>query len=571
MVRGAGSRDEIFDAVLQHGEAVDGLAVLVMEDVQWADDATLDLLRFLARRVAKLPVLLLVTFRDDALAPTDPLRLALGELAGQRYTRRIDLPPLTPAGVRRLAEGTSYSPDELYELTGGNPFFVVEVLSRAGYRGARLGPRRRARPRGSALRRARATLDLASLDSWRVDPHLVARARGVELATFDELVSAGLLKAEGSTLRFRHELARRAIESEVPPHHRLAGHQALLQALIDTDCDDDARTGLPRGGGRRRRRWSRATPRAPPGTPPGLGAYREVGGPVRTGPAVPTRRPAPARRALRRVRRPAGSGRQLAARGRGARVRDRAVARARRRPARGIRLSPARRRSTGDCAVARSRRLRSSDRWSSSSRWAPTPSWLAPCPLRRSSSGPGGPGGRTRMLRRAVAMADRSVTPPSRSDVLNNACLRAFLRRQDWRPEMDQALSIALDAGAEAQVGRAYANAYTFFIAQYRFAQGERYWRDGIAFCDDRDISTYATCLRGPPRDRSAGPRPVGRGGSAGGAGAGHGGEPGQPADLPGHARPGAGPTRDGPARWRCWTPASQAADRPRRGRVDRR
>ena len=92
MVRGAGSRDEIFDAVLHCASAVDGMAVLVVEDAQWADEATLDLLRFLARRVAKLPVLLLVTFRDDALAPSDPLRLALGELAGQRYTRRIDLP-----------------------------------------------------------------------------------------------------------------------------------------------------------------------------------------------------------------------------------------------------------------------------------------------------------------------------------------------------------------------------------------------------------------------------------------------------------------------------------------------
>ena len=54
-----------------------------------------------------------------------------------------------------------------------------------------------------------------------------------------------------------------------------------------------------------------------------------------------------------------------------------------------------------------------------------------------------------------------------------------------WRP------------GAEAQAGRAYANIYTWFSEQYRFAQGERYWRDGIAYCDERDIATYATCLRG--------------------------------------------------------------------------
>ena len=84
-------REQVFDAVLQWLMTA-GTVGLVVEDAQWADEATLDLLRFLARRIAKLPVLLLVTFRDDAMAPTDPLRVALGELAGQRSTRRIDLP-----------------------------------------------------------------------------------------------------------------------------------------------------------------------------------------------------------------------------------------------------------------------------------------------------------------------------------------------------------------------------------------------------------------------------------------------------------------------------------------------
>ena len=50
---------------------------------------------------------------------------------------------------------------------------------------------------------------------------------------------------------------------------------------------------------------------------------------------------------------------------------------------------------------------------------------------------------------------------------------------------------------AAPQVGRAYANGYTFYAAQYRFAEGERFWRDGIAYCDEHDITTYSTCLRG--------------------------------------------------------------------------
>jgi hypothetical protein len=209
-VRNGLPREQLFDEVLHWLGDAEGLVVLVVEDVQWADEATLDLLRFLGRRVRDLPVLLVITFRDDAMAPNDPLRMALGELAGQRYTRRIDLPPLTADAVRRLAEGTSYSPVALYELTGGNPFFVVEVLSEQGSQ-VPASARDAVLSRAARLSEpARAALDLASLDTWRVDPQLVADAGGLSLDTFDELLAVGLLTADGDSLRFRHELARRA-------------------------------------------------------------------------------------------------------------------------------------------------------------------------------------------------------------------------------------------------------------------------------------------------------------------------------------------------------------------------
>ena len=65
------------------------LTVIVIEDVHWADEATLDLLSYLGRRIQHLRVLLLVTYRDDALVANDPLRLTLGVLASQRATRRL--------------------------------------------------------------------------------------------------------------------------------------------------------------------------------------------------------------------------------------------------------------------------------------------------------------------------------------------------------------------------------------------------------------------------------------------------------------------------------------------------
>jgi predicted ATPase len=96
--------------------------------VHWADEATLDLLSYLGRRIQHLPVLLLVTYRDDAIVSNDPLRLTLGGLASQRTTRRLGLPTLSMAGVATLAQGTGIDATGLHRLTAGNPFFVTEVL-----------------------------------------------------------------------------------------------------------------------------------------------------------------------------------------------------------------------------------------------------------------------------------------------------------------------------------------------------------------------------------------------------------------------------------------------------------
>jgi DNA-binding CsgD family transcriptional regulator len=101
------------------------------------------------------------------------------------------------------------------------------------------------------------------------------------------------------------------------------------------------------------------------------------------------------------------------------------------------------------------------------------------------------------MLVRAQGMAERIADPGVLSDVLNNRAFFQFTSRRDWVPGMRKSLAIALDSQSEGQAGRAYANAYTFFAAQYRFAEGERWWRDGIAYCDEHDIPTYSTCLRG--------------------------------------------------------------------------
>lgn len=79
-------------------------------------------------RVRNAAVLLIATYRDDGLAAGDLLRLALGELARQRTTRRVGLAPLSQEAVRILAVGSGLEAAALFRLTGGNPFYVTEVV-----------------------------------------------------------------------------------------------------------------------------------------------------------------------------------------------------------------------------------------------------------------------------------------------------------------------------------------------------------------------------------------------------------------------------------------------------------
>ena len=102
--------------------------IFVLEDVHWADEATLDVLRLLSRRLDGFPALVLASYRDDELERAPLLRIVLGELATNDRAARVKLFPLSPEAVAQLAESGDVDPDELYRKTGGNPFFVVEAI-----------------------------------------------------------------------------------------------------------------------------------------------------------------------------------------------------------------------------------------------------------------------------------------------------------------------------------------------------------------------------------------------------------------------------------------------------------
>src|SRR6185436_3104562 len=94
----------------------------------WADDATLDAIRFLARRFPAIPAVLVLTFRETGVDAGHPLRQLLGSLAGSAV-RRVTLPPLSVEAVRRLGATSTREAVEIHRVTQGNPFFVTEVLA----------------------------------------------------------------------------------------------------------------------------------------------------------------------------------------------------------------------------------------------------------------------------------------------------------------------------------------------------------------------------------------------------------------------------------------------------------
>ncbi len=238
---GGSTREEIFQVLLRCLTEADGLTVLVFEDMHWADEATLDLLRFVGKRMRTLSVLLVVTYRDDEIAPGNPLRRCLAQLSNERSTRRVDVPRLTSAAVRVLAAGSDLASDELHHLTGGNPFFLAEVLRD---RGSRLpaSAREAVLGRVDALSRpARRSLEVAALLGSRVDLELLDAVAAPAPEAVDELVDSGLLVPDATTLRFRHEIARRAVEDSLPPHRSAPLHGRILALLRAQGVDDDAR------------------------------------------------------------------------------------------------------------------------------------------------------------------------------------------------------------------------------------------------------------------------------------------------------------------------------------------
>ena len=204
--------------------------VAIVEDAHWADNATVDVLRLVARRCDGRRVLLVVTFRDDALPPRHPLALLVGDLAGAAAVQRLRPRPLSAAAVGALAAGTGLDAAGLHARTGGNPFLVAESVAAGG--GVPATVREAVLARAARLtQEARGALDAASVIGTTVDVDLLAEVAGADTAAIEACLGSGVLVAAGERLGFRHELTRAAVEDAISPPRRAELHRRVAAAL----------------------------------------------------------------------------------------------------------------------------------------------------------------------------------------------------------------------------------------------------------------------------------------------------------------------------------------------------
>jgi DNA-binding CsgD family transcriptional regulator/tetratricopeptide (TPR) repeat protein len=227
-INSGADRDKIFAAMLDELEQTKTL--VVFEDLHWADEATLDLLKYLGRRIQRSRSMLVVTYRDDEVDPRHPLRFVIGDLP-RSHTHRMTLSPLSEPAVATLATRAGRPSGGLHSVTGGNPLFVTEILATAaGAIPATVRDAVLARV-GRLAPAAREVAELVSVIPTKTERWLLELAAAPHEDDIEGCLRIGMVRDEEGSLAFRHEIARRALEDSLSPARRQGLHAKVLSIL----------------------------------------------------------------------------------------------------------------------------------------------------------------------------------------------------------------------------------------------------------------------------------------------------------------------------------------------------
>jgi DNA-binding CsgD family transcriptional regulator len=208
-------------------------SVIVFEDIHWADEATLDFIKFFARRITQLRCLFILTYRDDEIHSGHPLRNVLGQLNPGSFAR-IQLLPLSREAVEKMAEKRGYNGEDVYSISGGNPFYVSEILSSYS-----LGVPDNIRDSvissyNRQEERAKQVWELLSIIPDSFEVRYLEKFEPLYATAVERCLESKILFLKNDLIFFKHELFRRTIETSLSPLKRVLLNKRVLGLLQES-------------------------------------------------------------------------------------------------------------------------------------------------------------------------------------------------------------------------------------------------------------------------------------------------------------------------------------------------
>ncbi|ULQ51988.1 AAA family ATPase [Flavihumibacter fluvii] len=224
-------RAELFTTVMQELSSKSKPVILVFEDIHWADEATLDFVKFLSRRISRMKCLFILTCRDDEVSRQHSIRNVLGDLAPDTYTRTT-LTPLSRQAVQKLAGEKGYDPENVYTISGGNPFYVNEIL-------ASYSPGVPDNIKDSILavydRQEEGTKNawqICSVIPEGLEINRFAKIKSSWDTAMDHCFALKIIIIKNDRVIFKHELYRRTIENSLSPFKRISLNKMILDLFL---------------------------------------------------------------------------------------------------------------------------------------------------------------------------------------------------------------------------------------------------------------------------------------------------------------------------------------------------
>jgi DNA-binding CsgD family transcriptional regulator len=207
--------------------------LVVIEDIHWADEATLDFIKFFARRISRLHCLFILTYRDNEILDNHPLRNVLGQLPSDSFTR-LQLSPLSREAVAKMAEQRGYKGEDVFSISGGNPFYVTEIL-------ASYSPGVPDNIKDAILsvylqqeKGTKNAWEMCSVIPEGLEVNRFAKIKSHFDAEMDHCFALKIIIVKNDRVIFKHELYRRTIEGSLSPFKRIALNKKMLDLFLDS-------------------------------------------------------------------------------------------------------------------------------------------------------------------------------------------------------------------------------------------------------------------------------------------------------------------------------------------------